>query len=252
MLATPLLIGATARPLGALLFLLLGLGVGESPGFTQEIIVAPRARTQGYGEEAPPPRPAVILPKRADNVVQFLLVTDDTRNAEARLAELEQAIASLDVAAKGSHGVEIALVVDTADGLQLVRPFARDKAIAAVEDGSRPDTAQVRLLAKTAITASDHDQAEPAARIAAFVKSITLAGRAQLEPLGEPALSIVKPERYRAEVTGAIAADAKRAASQLGAEYGARLEGLESPVEWIQLDELDLGLYIQYRLSIAR
>ena len=120
MLATPLLIGATTRPLGALLFLLLGLGVGEAPGFSQEIIVAPPARTQGYGDEAPPPPPAVVLPKRADNVVQFLLVTDDTRNAEARLAELEAAIASLDAWQEACRGNLIhASLCEDDDGLRL-------------------------------------------------------------------------------------------------------------------------------------
>src|SRR5262245_9241485 len=90
-------------------------------------------------EAAAPERPAIVFRRRADNVVQAFVVSDDTRNAEARLAELKAALAALDDAAKKSKDVRIALVAETPDGLQLVRPFDRDRAIAAIANGERPD-----------------------------------------------------------------------------------------------------------------
>jgi hypothetical protein len=217
----------------------------------QEIIVDKRSRTVAGG--APPPtRPAIVFRKRADSVVQGLLVMDDTRNAETRLEELKAALESLDSAAKKSRGVHVALVVETADGLRLVRPFDRNRAIEAIENGSRPDTAQVNLLAKTEVLDSDVDLSQPVARIEAFLKSVKLAGRAQFEPLQEPALSLVNPEQYRGAVVAAIAADLQAVADRFGPGYGGRLEGLEHPIEWVQLDELALGLYIPYRLSVTR
>jgi len=227
--------------------------VMSAPAGSQEIIVTSRQQTRAAGvEEGPVARPAVIFRNRADNVVQQVWVVDDTRNAEARLAELKDAIASLDQAANQSRGVQIALVLENAEGLQLVRPFARDKAIAAIENGSRQDTSRVRVLAKTAITDADRDQAQPIARIEAFLRSVKLSGRAQIERLGEPALSLIRPEQYRGAVAAAIAADARLIAGQLGEGYAAKLEGLERPIEWEQLDELELGLYVRYRLTILR
>jgi len=241
-----------AAPAAIALFLLVGSAV--PPAGAQEIIVSNlkmRSEMREDGEPAPV-RPAIVYRRRADNVVQSLLVVDDTRNAEERLSEIKAALVSLDDAAKKSRDVRIALVVETADGLQLVRPFDRQRAIAAITNGNRPDTAQVRILVKTAVVDADAALSEPFQRLESFVKGVKLAGRAQLEPLGEPALSLVKPEQYRGAVVSAIATDVKAIAEQFGTGYGGKLEGLEHPVEWEQLDELELGLYIPYRLSVTR
>jgi hypothetical protein len=64
--------------------------------------------------------------------------------------------------------VRIALVVETADGLQLVRPFDRQRAIAAIVNGNRPDTAQVRILVKTAVVDADAALSDPFQRLDAF------------------------------------------------------------------------------------
>jgi len=218
----------------------------------QEVIVSKQRMAAQAGHLPREPRPAVLARRRADNVVQALLVTDDTRNAESRLQELKDALVNLDEAAKKSRDVRVALIVETADGLQLVRPFDRARGAAAIENGSRPDTAQVRILAKTAVVDGDRDLSQPTGRIEAFLKSVRLAGRAQIEPLDEPALSLVRPEQYRGAVVAAIAADLHGVTEQFGAGYGGRLEGLERQVEWIQLDELELGLFIPYRLIVTK
>ncbi len=228
------------------------LSASAPRGAAQEIIVEKRAARAQSGRVAPEVPPAVVFRKRADSVVQALLVVDDTRNAETRLAELKAALEALDAAAKKSRGVSVALVVEAADGLRLVRPFDRARAVAAIENGSRPDTAQVRLLAKTAIVESDADLSQPVGRIEAFLKSVTLGGRCQFEPLDDPALSLVKPEQYRGPVVAAIASDLGSIVERFGAGYGGKLEGLEHPIEWVQLDELELGLYIPYRLTITK
>jgi hypothetical protein len=234
------------RRLGAALLLTTLAG----PLHGQEVIVNARAALRA-GQPAEK-RPAVLFRKRADNLVQPLLVTDDTRSAEARLSELGQAIARLDEAARRSATVKIALVVETAEGIQLVRPFDRAQALATIMNGSRPDTSQVRLLAKTAIGDADRDQSQPAARIEEFLRGVDLAGRAQLERLGDAALSVVRPEQYRQDVVAAVAADLRKITDQMGSGYGGKVEGLEQPIEWIQLDELELGLYIPYQLTVER
>jgi hypothetical protein len=223
-----------------------------SPAAAQEIIVEKRSVRAGPGGVQPEARPAIVFRKRADSVVQGLLVTDDTRNAESRLEELKTALEGLAAAATRSHGVHVALFVETAEGLKLVRPFDRSRAIAAIENGSRPDTAQVRLLVKTEIVDADTDLSQPVGRIDAFLKTVKLAGRCQFEPLEEPALSLVQPEQYRGAVVAAIAADLHAVAERFGQGYGGKLEGLEQPLEWVQLDELELGLYIPYRLTVTR
>jgi hypothetical protein len=228
------------------------LAAAARPLAAQEIIVDKRNARVQSGGTPPEVRPAIVLRKRADSVVQGLLVVDDTRNAESRLEELKAALESLDAAARKSRGVHIALVVETADGLKLVRPFDRNRAIAAIENGSRPDTAQVHVLAKTEIVDADADLSQPVGRIEAFLKTIKLAGRCQFEPLEDPALSLVRPEQYRDAVVAAVAADLHAVAERFGQGYGGKLEGLEHPIEWVQLDELELGLYIPYRLAVTR
>jgi hypothetical protein len=232
--------------------LALAVLAAEAPASAQEIIVDRRSARAQHGGVPPEARPAIVFRKRADSLVQGLLVTDDTRNAESRLEELKAALEGLDAAARRSHGVHIALVVEAADGLKLVRPFDRSRAVAAIENGSRPDTAQVRLLAKTEILDTDADLSQPVGRIEAFLKTVKLAGRCQFEPLEEPALSLVQPEQYRGAVVAAIAADVRAVAERFGQGYGGKLEGLEHPIEWLQLDELELGLYIPYRLTVTR
>src|SRR6185295_2256950 len=113
----------------------------------------------------------------------------------------------------------------------LVRPFDRDRAIAAISNGDRSDTSQVHLLVKTAVVDGDGALTQPVERI---------------EALDEPALSLVKPEQYRGDVIAAIAGDVHAVADRFGAAYGGKLEGLEHPVLWEQLDELELRLYIPY------
>ncbi len=240
--------GAATAPIALLLLAASGAVAARA----QEIIVSKQNMRTEMSDGEARVRPAIVYRRRADNVVQALLVADDTRNAEERLSEIKVALASLDDAAKKSRDVKIALVVETADGLQLVRPFDRQRAIAAIQNGSRPDTAQVRILVKTAIVDGDAALSEPVERLEAFIKSVKLAGRAQLEPLDEPGLSLVKPEQYRGAVVAAIAADVHAIGEQFGTGYGGKLEGLEHPIEWEQLDELELGLYIPYRLSVTR
>jgi hypothetical protein len=231
--------------------LLAGAFAVVAPVAAQEVIVANKRVAYGERDEEPTPLPAAMFRRRADHVVQRLLVVDDTRNADLRLTELKAAIGQLEQAAKASKSVEIALVVENEEGPVLVRPFDRERAIASIQNGSRPDTYQVALLAKTAIGADDRDRTEPVARIEGFLRAVRLDGRAQVESNGEPALSIVKPEQYRPQVMAAIAADVHAITEQLGAGYGGKIEGLESPVAWTQLDELELGLYVPYQLSVS-
>src|SRR6188472_280941 len=109
----------TAAP--AAIALLLLVGSLAPPAQAQEIIVSKlNMRSELRDDDGEPEvRPAIVYRRRADNVVQSLLVVDDTRNAEERLSEIKAALASLDEAAKKSRDVRIALVVETADGLQL-------------------------------------------------------------------------------------------------------------------------------------
>src|SRR5262245_30047020 len=85
------------------------LTVAAPPSRAQEVIVERRSvRAQSDVAQAPP-SPAIVFRKRADSVVEGLLVSDDTRNAETRLEELKAGLDALDAAAKRSHGVHIAL-----------------------------------------------------------------------------------------------------------------------------------------------
>src|SRR5258706_15263084 len=60
----------------------LALSITAVPAQAQEVIVAKQMLRSESRESEPKVRPAIVYRRRADNVVQALLVADDTRNAE--------------------------------------------------------------------------------------------------------------------------------------------------------------------------
>ena len=83
-----------------------------------------------------------------------------------------------------------------------------------------------------------------------FVTSVPETGRAQLDTVGDPTLSVIGPDSFRYEITQAIADDANRLAQQVGPQYRVELSGLTQPVQWAQSAPGEVLLYLNYSLRI--
>lgn len=76
-------------------------------------------------------------------------------------------------------------------------------------------------------------------------------GRAQMDTLDDPTLSIVGPDSYRSQIIALVAEDAKRQAGVLGDGYGVELTGLNMPVQWARSGPGEVLLFIPYELKVV-
>lgn len=207
---------------------------------SQEIIVTgSRIDQDDYSDYMP----AVGLRRSADFLVQRATIRGDTRDADQREEEIR---AMLQRAIERAHreGVEIAqgdyivtrLTAENASELEL----SRDQ---------RPDSERIDFLIKASLRESTVRDAQ--ARIDAFIESVPEVGRAQMDKLGEPTLSVVGPDAYREDVIAAVAADARKQANVVGEGYAVELTGLNMPVQWARSGPGEVLLFIPYELKVV-
>jgi hypothetical protein len=193
--------------------------------------------------------PHVSYVRRADFAVQQVTIASDTREAQQRLGELRQALQSLTRYADRNARVSVALIEEDSEGGQArVVAFTVEKAMESLRPAGRPDTSAVTVSVRTRIAAGD-DVDDVNARLAQFVGTIPRPGRVEVSS-GGLQLTLNDPQQYRPQIITAIAADVAQISGSLGAGYGARLEGLESPIAWRRAGDLDLRLFIPYRMVI--
>ena len=116
--------------------------------------------------------------------------------------------------------------------------------------GARTDTTRATILAKTPISANDsHDAAY--GRLETFIKGASVTGRATVAESGDPGLSIVDIDQYRAPLLAKLASDNTAVRSIFGDQYRVSITGLEQPARWRVTGPLDLAIYFPYSSSIA-
>lgn len=189
--------------------------------------------------------PHVVLKRRADNLIVEVKVVCDTRDESQRREELKATLRNMIKAAGPNAGIELGLggeVVGRFDATMLDAVIARD---------TKPDTSYAKVIIKTRVQPGDSFDTATG-RIDAFVARTPKAGRTEILRTGDWNLTLIGPERYRGEIIGLIAADAKQTAGAFGDGYGATIEGLQLPVSWYQAAPLELALYIPYRQTVER
>lgn len=213
---------------------------------TEEIVVTASRYREAYQAFT---IPSVSYVRRADFAVQPVTIASDTRDAAQRLAELRQALQSLTRYADRDARVSVALIEEDSEGGQArVVAFTVEKAMGSLRGAGRPDTSAVTVSVRTRIAAGD-DVDDVNARLAQFVGTIPRPGRVEVSS-GALQLTLNDPQQYRPRIIADIAADVSQISGSLGAGYGARLEGLESPIAWRRAGDLDLRLFIPYRMVI--
>ena len=212
----------------------------------EEAIVVTGSRYRDRYEDFVVPHVSVV--RRADFGAMPLTISSDTRDANARSGELNQALRNLGSRAGSAVTLGILDESDEDDGETRVRPFSVELAMELLRAGARPDTSQITIITRTPIRANDtRDTVEQ--RLNDFRQSMTRPGR--VEAFGDDLdLIVLNPSQYRAQIIGSITTDAGAISSALGGAYGARLEGLENPIAWKRAGDLELRLFIPYRMIV--
>jgi hypothetical protein len=264
------------RPLKRALHALLGgLALCAAPVSAQDEVVVTGMRIATGNSLSPVALapPVVGLRRQADSAVRTIEIVSDSREDDMRRSEVAAMLrAAIDRAARDGVTLvtgEYELVEVTRDNWQDQFPgLAGSDEQAADEDDDDYDdyddeddappppafeddgsTLRVRLKVKTSLDGSV-DNAQR--KITAFVRTVAVTGRSQIEQRGGLALTIIKPEQYRDAIYGRIAEAAKAALAFYGADYGLEVTGLDSAIEWQQVSNTEVFLFIRYHFTVRK
>ncbi len=215
------------------------------PAFAQDlsqseiVVTGSRIDNDDYADS----RPAVGLRRKADFLVQQVIIRGDTRDADQREREI-RSMFSQAIDRAGSSGVELA------QGTYIVtRLTPANAGELELESDRRPDSELIRFLVKAPLASATVEQAQ--ARIASFIEAVPEVGRAQMDQSGDPTLSVVGPDSFRDQIIAEVAADSKRQASVIGDAFSVELAGLNMPVQWTRAGPGEVLLYIPYELKVV-
>lgn len=188
--------------------------------------------------------PAVSLTKPGDYLLQSIVLSNDSRDAEMRKREVHETIAQLIASASGRY------VVFYVDEYRVA--LNRDNyRVELEEDDKRPDSNLVSLQIRVGI-GGDPTRAEAIiAEMRRFIRGAKKVGRTEIDIKGDTALVMNKPERFRYELIDAIAKDSKRLMDAMALDCKVDIDGLNSRVEWERASAAELLLYIRYSIAIS-
>jgi hypothetical protein len=257
----------------------------EDGGGSDEIIVTGTMRRQANGPVAIiERRPVIGLRRPADSAVRAVEITSDSLDEGLRRREVRAMLfAAIDRAkAQGFNvvtGHYTVKEVTKANWQELFPDLAvgsdsnysdDDESWQADEDDDDDDdyddddddnnkvkpafedddsTTTLRLKIKTKLEGTI-DAAER--KISGFVKAVPATGRSLMKQKGIMALTIISPEQYRDEIYKRIATGAQHAAGFYGNEPGLEVNGLHSDVQWEQVSDTELFLFIRYNFLIKK
>jgi len=204
-------------------------------------VVVTGSRLQDY---EPTETPAIVLKKRADNIITNIEVTCDTRDLTQRRQELKATLQAL-IKAAGPAGIELAVEND-----DMVRKFQVDDLDDIIRAATKVDTSTATLTLKTRVLPTDTFESVTG-RIEAFVDKTPKVGRTEVLMSDDWDLTLIGPSQYRDAIINLVAADANKTARAFGDGYSVVIEGLTLPVTWYQSGPLELALYIPYRQTIT-
>jgi hypothetical protein len=188
--------------------------------------------------------PAVSLTKPGDYLLQTIVLSNDSRDAELRKREIHETIAQL-IASAGSR-----YAVFYVDEYRVA--LNRDNyRVDLDDDNKRPDSSLVSLQVRVGI-GGDPTKAEAIVTdMRRFIRGASKVGRTEVDIKGDTALVMNKPERFRYELIDAIAKDSKRLMDAMALDCKVDIDGLNRRVEWERASAAELLLYIRYNVAIS-
>jgi len=222
--------------------LTLALAIGAPSWAQVDEVVVTGSRISGDDYSA---IPAVVLQRRADFLVQRIVLTNDTRAEGARIKELHQTIRDMVSDASKKTGIALSY------GDEFLIPIsATANEVVLTTGGERPDTTATSVNVKMALAEKD-DVTAAIASLRAFIKNARISGRTEIRPQGDVGLSLVAPEKYRYEIISKITADAQKLRGAVGPTCRIQLSGLANRVSWQRSDVSELTLYIPYQIQLG-
>lgn len=206
-------------------------------GMGEIMVTAQRSSGEFYSDE----QTVIGLRRSADSAVQNVSITSDSRDESMRKREIHAMLLAA-IERAGSAGVQ--LVTGDFELTPVTRENFKDLLF---KNGSRPDTSKIDLMVKAKLGGSTGNAQK---RIDDFIKAVPPNGRALMDKLGDPTLTIINPDQYRDEIVKLVAENARRYAGYFGPEYGAEVGGLNEQLAWAQVSWTEVFLYIPYRFSI--
>ena len=229
------------------LALALVAGIAAGPqvlaqdGEVTEVVITAQMRD----EYDPSATPAIVLKRRADNLITEISVICDTRDPAQRRAELRTTLRNLIRAAEKDPAIELGL------GEEVVGRFDETMIDTIIGPFPKPDTEAARLIVKTRIQPGDTLDGATG-RIKAFAKATPKAGRTEILLTEDWNLTLVRPDQYWGQIIDLVAKDSLQTAGAFGPGYGVQVEGLNLPVSWYQSGPLELSLFIPYKMTVRR
>ena len=224
------------------LLLSVALLTASSPVLAQDqmgeiMVTAQRSSGEFYSDE----QTVIGLRRQADSAVQNVSITSDSRDEAMRKREIHAMLLAV-IERAGSAGVQ--LVTGDFELTPVTRENFKDLLF---EKGNRPDTSKIDLMVKAKLAGSTGNAQK---RIDDFIKAVPASGRALMDKLGDPTLTIINPDQYRDEIVKLVAESSKRYAGYFGPDYGVEVGGLNEQLAWAQVSGTEVFLYIPYRFSI--
>ncbi|MEK6761111.1 MAG: hypothetical protein AABY96_00215 [Nitrospirota bacterium] len=188
-----------------------------------------------------PSAPVVRIQVPADFVAMPIHVQNDSKDAVKRVDEVEKALRSIADKLHQSRDITLkqGVVSLSAREQSMLQSFSS-------YDSSSGSSAQLYLLGALK---QDTNVFAITKRIYQVVSSIPL-GEGTKFTLGNTTLGLNEPEKYRAQILDLISKSIAESKKSLGLSGSVEVDGLESPVSVMQLNEAEVALFINYRLSI--
>lgn len=217
------------------------------PAFAQDyrqkaIIVSGSTRSDNrYVEGRASQLPAIGVTRRADFLAQPVRIVSDSRDGNQRRQEVYTMMEAAIARAKAA-GLELSY--GDFDLQEVTRENYRELGLSSA---GRADTTAISFLVRVPL-GTDAENASK--RISDFLKAVPTNGRSYIEALGGASLVVLGPDQYRGEVVKAIAEESRSYAALFGTDYRVFVEGLSRPLEWTQVSETDVFLYIPHSFRI--
>jgi len=186
--------------------------------------------------------PVIGLRREADYLAMQLSFLSDSRDFSVRQQEIHaMLLAALDKAR--AAGFELAT------GNPVLAPVTRENYRSiAFQWAGREDTSKAEVLIKVPLAGNAADAEK---RIDTFLSGLERKGRGMIQKSGARLLVVRSPEQYRATIVGRIAESARTHAEAFGPDYRALVDGIDKPVQWSQVSDTEVFLYLPYSFRIA-
>lgn len=205
-----------------------------------EIIVTAQRSSDEYYSDG---QPVIGLRRQADSAVQSVSINSDSRDETTRKREIHTMLLS---AIDRASAAGVQLVTGNFELVQVTRNNYLDLDFKA---GSRPDTSKIDLMVKSKLAGSTGTAQK---RIDDFIRAVPVNGRALIDKRGDLTLTIINPDQYRDQVVKLVAEGALHNAGFFGPDYGVEVSGIGEELEWSQVSNTEVFLYVPYRFIIKR